>query len=121
VKSSTPYPISLSIQKLKKYWMCVNRWTLMFLKWVYAFWHPMQLKRLRANRQQLESTTWTWSSTYVINSFYYIFCLLYDIFILIQSLNFSKRLSTFTRGGAYKVIPYTIELSKTLGPWPGYW
>jgi hypothetical protein len=60
------------------------RWTPMFLTWVYAFWHPMHLKSLRVNRKQIESTTWTWSSTYVINYFYYIYIVCYyiDIFYL---------------------------------------
>jgi hypothetical protein len=50
---------------------------------VYAFWHPMHLKSLRVNEKQLESTTWTWSSTYVINYFYYIYIVSYyiDIFL----------------------------------------
>jgi hypothetical protein len=82
----------------------------------------MHLKGLRANGKQLGSTTWTWSSTYVINYFYYIYIICYyiDIFYLDPILKYPQRLSTFTRGGAYKVIPDAIELSKTLDPWPGY-
>jgi hypothetical protein len=79
------YPLENS----KKKFMCVNQRTSMFLTWVCAFWHLMHLKCLRVNGKQLESTTWTWNLTYVINCFSYIYIVCYymDIFILIQSWN----------------------------------
>jgi hypothetical protein len=73
------YPLESS----KFSWLCMNRWIPIFLTWVYACWHPMHLKSLRVNEKQLESITWTWSSMYVINYFYYIYIVCYyiDIFL----------------------------------------
>ena len=42
------------------------------------------------------------------------------VFFLPMCILFSQRLSAFTRGGAYKVTPDAVELSKTLALWPGY-
>jgi hypothetical protein len=36
----------------------------------------------------------------------------YDVFFCLMS--------TFTRGGVYKVTPNDVEFSKTIAPWPGY-
>jgi hypothetical protein len=91
VKSSTPHPISLSLGNRKKKWMCVNWWSPMFLTCLYAFWHPMHLKGLRVNGKQLGSTTWTSSSTYIINYFFYIYIVCYciDIFLSLSHLKIS--------------------------------
>jgi hypothetical protein len=83
---------------------------------------PNALERSKGQRKIIRSTTWTLSSMFIINYFftYILFVITKIFFYLYPILKYPPRLSAFTRGGAYKVIPDTIELSKTLDPWPGY-
>jgi hypothetical protein len=94
----------------------------MFLTCVHAFWHPMHLKGLMVNGKQLGTTTWTSSSTYVINYFFYIYIVCYyiDIFLSLSHLEISITIVCIYTWWSVQGYSWCYELSKTLDPWPGY-
>jgi hypothetical protein len=82
-----PYPINLSVGKLQNFLDVCEPMDPDIFNMGVRILAPNALENPRANGKQLESTTWTWSSTYVINYFYYIYCLLLDRYFYLDPIS----------------------------------
>jgi hypothetical protein len=76
---------------------------------------PNALKKSKGQPKTIRKHYMDLDLTYIINYFYYIYCLLLHRYFYLDPISKSPlQLSAFTRGGAYKVIPDAIELFHTM-------